>query len=338
MPTKLEYIWVDGSRPWGIRSKIKVIAGDFDPDIHEVPIWNFDGSSTNQAVGNNSDCILQPIRCYPHPYTDGHDSWIVFCEVMTSEGNVHETNTRSEFMKAFMNNSNSEPWFGFEQEYSIIHNNRPLGFPDNGFPSPQGIYYCGVGGDRSFGRQISNTHLEACLSAGISICGTNAEVAPGQWEYQIGGPDIDADKACDDLWVSRYLLLYTAELAGLTVTFEPKCVPGDWNGAGCHTNFSTLQMRSEGGISVIKAACEALSNKTEEHLNGYGDNIKLRLTGDHETCSYQEFKWGVADRTASIRIPSQVALDGFGYLEDRRPNANCDPYIVAKLMIETTST
>lgn len=332
--TKLEYVWIDGSRPWGLRSKVKVVAGEFDPEVDSAPVWSFDGSSTNQAVGDDSDCLLSPVSYYPHPYVD--DSWIVLCEVLSPDGTVHETNTRREFIGAFESSADQDPWFGFEQEYSIIHNNRPLGFPDNGFPSPQGIYYCSVGGDRSFGRQVSNAHLDACLIAGISVCGTNAEVAPGQWEYQVGGPNVTADKVCDDLWVSRYLLFYTAEQAGLTVTFEPKCVPGDWNGAGCHTNFSTVRMREPGGLKAIETACEALASKTDEHLAGYGDDIELRLTGDHETCSYREFKWGVADRTASIRIPRQVAAEGCGYLEDRRPNANCDPYVVAKLMIETT--
>lgn len=335
MYTKLEYVWIDGGSPWGLRSKIKVVSGDFDPASDAAPTWSFDGSSTNQAAGDDSDCLLQPVRYYLHPYVE--DTWIVLCEVLTPSGDRHHTNTRGSFIDALSAQAETEPWLGFEQEYSIIHNNRPLGFPDNGYPSPQGIYYCSVGGDRSFGREVSNAHLEACLDAGVNICGTNAEVAPGQWEYQVGGPEIPADVTCDDLWVSRYLLLYTAEHAGLTVTFEPKCVPGDWNGAGCHTNFSTAEMRAEGGIKAIEQACDALSRRAADHLAGYGADIELRLTGDHETCSYREFKWGVADRTASIRIPRHVATDGCGYLEDRRPNANCDPYVVAQLMIETTA-
>jgi glutamine synthetase len=329
---KLEYVWIDGSTPWGIRSKVKVV-DDFNPDADVAPLWCFDGSSTGQATGDDSDCLLNPVRYYPHPFVD--DSVIVMCEVLAFDGTPHPTNSRASLQKILEAHRIDEPWFGFEQEYSIIHNNRPLGFPDLGFPSPQGIYYCSVGGDRSFGRDVSNTHLEACLLAGVNICGTNAEVAPGQWEFQVGGPEIDAGVACDDLWVARYLLLYTAEKGGLTVTFEPKCVPGDWNGAGCHTNFSTKRMRQSGGIQHIQDACEALALRIQEHLTGYGADIELRLTGNHETCAYGEFKWGVADRTASIRIPRQVAADGYGYLEDRRPNANCDPYLVAKLMIET---
>ncbi len=335
MYNKLEYVWIDGGSPWGLRSKIRIVNG-FDPELTEAPAWSFDGSSTNQATGDDSDCLLHPVRLYPHPYAD--DSLLVLCDVLTHDGTAHPTNTRAAFLKTMVKNISAEPWFGFEQEYSIISYGRPLGFPEQGFPSPQGMYYCSVGGDRSFGREVSNAHLDACLAAGISICGINAEVAPGQWEFQVGGPEIDATTACDDLWMARYLLLYTAEHDGLTVTFEPKCVPGDWNGAGCHTNFSTKLMRQPGGIEHIQSACEALGNRTEAHLLGYGDDIELRLTGQHETCSYREFKWGVADRTASVRIPRQVAIDGFGYLEDRRPNANCDPYVVARLMVETTCT
>ena len=332
MYNKLEYIWIDGGKPWGIRSKIKVIPG-FNPNTDDAPTWSFDGSSTHQASATDSDCILKPVRTYPHPYAE--DSLIILCEVLTAAGEPHASNQRAIFLETLEKYANEEPWFGFEQEYSIIQNNRPLGFPDFGFPSPQGIYYCSVGGDRSFGRHIANAHLDACLMAGINICGTNAEVAPGQWEFQVGGPNVDADVTCDDMWVARYLLLYTAEEGGLTVTFEPKCVPGDWNGAGCHTNFSTNRMRTIGGMKYIEAACSALSKRTKEHLDSYGDNIELRLTGNHETCSYQEFKWGIADRTASIRIPRQAEVDGMGYLEDRRPNANCNPYVVAQLMIET---
>ena len=331
--SKLEYVWIDGSSPWGIRSKIMVVP-DFDHETDTAPVWSFDGSSTCQASGDNSDCLLQPVRLYPHPYVN--DSFLVLCEVLAHDSEAHSTNSRASFINCLQQNLEAEPWFGFEQEYSIIHHNRPLGFPDQGFPGPQGIYYCSVGGDRSFGREISNSHLEACLYAGINICGTNAEVAPGQWEFQVGGPNVAADETCDDLWMARYLLLYTAEEAGLTVTFEPKCVPGDWNGAGCHTNFSTRVMRNAGGIEHIHEACNKLAERSEEHLAGYGSDIELRLTGEHETCSFREFKWGIADRTASIRIPRHVASDGHGYLEDRRPNANCDPYVVAKLMIETT--
>ena len=332
---KLEYAWRDGAKPWGLRSKIRL--WDVDPQtefsIDHVPRWGFDGSSTLQAIGGDSDCVLRPVKLYPHPFSA--DSYLVFCDVLTGDGSVHPTNTRATAAAIIEKHDTQSPLFGFEQEYSILDDGRPLGFPERGFPQPQGIYYCGVGGDRAFGREIVNIHLDACLVAGISIQGINAEVAPGQWEYQIGGPGVDALDACDDLWMSRYLLLMVAEQHGLTVTFEPKCVPGDWNGAGCHVNFSTAKMRAEGGIKVIEQACKRLAKRTDQHLAGYGDDIELRLTGQHETCSYREFKWGVADRTASVRIPRHVHSAGCGYLEDRRPNANCDPYRVAQLLLET---
>jgi len=335
-PIKLEYVWFDGANPWGIRTKLRLV--DVDPatdfSIEDVPMWGFDGSSTGQATGADSDCLLRPVKLYHHPFSN--DAYLVLCDVLQGDGiEGHSTNTRISAEAMITEHGDQSPIFGFEQEYSILDDGRPLGFPERGFPEPQGIYYCGVGGDRAFGREIVNIHLDACLAAGISIQGTNAEVAPGQWEYQIGGPGVDAMDTCDDLWMSRYLLLLVAEQHGLTVTFEPKCVPGDWNGAGCHVNFSTAKMRADGGIKVIEQACKRLAKRTAEHLAGYGNDIELRLTGQHETCSYREFKWGVADRTASVRIPRHVHTAGCGYLEDRRPNANCDPYQVAQLLLKT---
>jgi glutamine synthetase len=343
---KLEYVWIDGAKPWGLRSKIKV-ARVSDETLNEMltenspadlPMWGFDGSSTNQAVGDDSDCILKPVYVTTNPLDDdnGARSFIVLCEVLNSDNSPHETNARDHLVSLAAQTANSKPAFGLEQEYTIIDQGRPLGFPKDGYPAPQGIYYCSAGGDRAFGRKVSDDHLDACLKAGLDISGTNAEVMPGQWEYQIGGPDIDAIAVSDQLWVSRWLLLKIAERQNLTVTFDPKPMLGDWNGAGCHANFSTEQMRTApDGINHIKSACDKMAMNVEKHLECYGDGIELRLTGDHETCSYKEFKWGVADRTASIRIPRSVAIDGYGYLEDRRPNANCDPYKVCSVLLET---
>ena len=102
-----------------------------------------------------------------------------------------------------------------------------------------------------------------------------------------------------------------------------------------HTNFSTAAMRSDGGFKAIEEACVLIGERRQDHLDEYGDNYQARLTGHHETCSWREFKWGVADRTASIRVPRSVADTGKGYLEDRRPNANADPYRVAARLLKT---
>jgi glutamine synthetase len=340
---KAEYIWIDGCNPWGLRSKVRVLKlldEDFsnilDGSLDNIPEWGFDGSSTEQATGNDSDCLLKPVKVvYDSVRCDG-SSVMVLCEVLDGESQHHKTNNRWSLSQVSQLCESHNPFFGIEQEYTIIKCQRPLGFPPSGYPSPQGKYYCSAGGDRAYGRDISDDHLDACIESGLDITGTNAEVMPGQWEYQIGGPGVGPVEASDQLWISRWILLKIAERRGMTVTFEPKPMLGDWNGAGCHTNFSTERMRAPGGIRHIEQACKKMSNNIQSHLDSYGDGIEFRLTGMHETCSYKDFKWGVADRTASIRIPIGVANDGCGYLEDRRPNANCDPYLVCKVILEST--
>jgi glutamine synthetase len=294
---KAEYIWIDGTEPTPLlRSKTKVLSQATD-----LPIWGFDGSSTNQAPGKASDCVLKPVFSCPDPIRGGSHV-LVLCEVL------------------------------IEQEYTMFKGSRPLGFPEhNGYPGPQGPYYCGVGADDVYGRPLVEAHLDACLAAGLSLSGINAEVMPGQWEFQVGplGP-LDVS---DQLWVCRWLLHRLGEEYGISVTLDPKPVRGDWNGAGAHTNFSTKAMR-ESYDAVVKAA-EALGKNADEHVAGYGHGIEDRLTGSHETAHYSEFTYGVSDRGASVRSPWQVAADGKGYIEDRRPNANMDPYEVTRLLVST---
>ena len=223
---------------------------------------------------------------------------------------------------------------GFEQEYTLMDlNGRPHGFPAEGFPSPQGPYYCGVGSNQIKGREFYEAYMQACADAGLAVTGFNWEVMPGQAEVQVCAGALEAG---DHVWLARWLLHRVSEAYTISISLDPKPAQGDWNGAGMHTNFSTAKMRAPGGASEIESACVALSKNIEAHLSVYGVGYEERLTGDHETCSYQDFKWGVSDRTASIRIPSQVATEGYGYLEDRRPNANADPYEVATQILRTT--
>ena len=323
---RAEYIWIDGSEPTQyLRSKTKVISKGESPSV-----WGFDGSSTNQAVGSDSDCVLNPVYTCPDP-TRSEDDILVLCEVLNIDMSPHTSNHRAKCLEIFNKHSKHEPWFGIEQEYTFFEGARPLGWPENGFPAPQGGYYCGVGADEVFGREVVEGHLEACMKAGITISGINAEVMPAQWEFQIG--PLDPVSVSDQLWVARWLLYRVAEDYGVTVTLDPKPVKGDWNGAGAHTNFSTKEMRNS--YDPIIAGAEALGKKADLHIVNYGDRIEERLTGLHETCSYKEFRYGVSDRGASIRIPWQVDRDKKGYLEDRRPNANCNPYIVTSLITET---
>ena len=328
MPIKAEYIWVDGTEPTRtLRSKTKIV-----PDgTTEFPDWGFDGSSTNQAEGEDSDCILKPVFTCKDPIRTGN-AVLVLCEVYDSKGNPHPTNQRAALREVEARHRDQECWYGIEQEYTMFSGGRPLGWPDHGYPAPQGPFYCGVGADEVFGREIVEAHLDACLDAGLTVSGVNAEVMPGQWEYQIG--PCTALEVADHISVSRWLLYRIGEEFGVSITLDPKPVRGDWNGAGAHTNFSTKTMRQPGGMDAIHAAMAKLEARAELHIENYGAGIEQRLTGLHETCSYKE-RYGVGDRGASIRIPLQVAQQGYGYLEDRRPNANIDPYVVARLLMET---
>jgi glutamine synthetase len=331
---RIEYIWVDGTEPDArLRGKTKFSLSKKEMEKD----WIFDGSSTSQAEGVDSDLILRPVRIYPDARYEA--AFIVLCEVFNVDGSAHDSNYRRPLAKLLMKKevSDTEPRAGFEQEYFIMRegDNKPLGFPyGNTEPDPQGRYYCGVGGDSAYGRTLVDAHANDCIHAKISLCGINAEVAPGQWEYQIGGVKPSLLKACDDLWVSRYLLLRQTE-TGYYISFDPKPVEGDWNGSGMHVNFSTAEMREKGGMKQITEACEALSHRVDKHIASYGAGYEKRLTGEHETAKYDEFSYGISDRGASVRIPHNVVKDQAGYFEDRRPGANADPYRVATVLVET---
>ena len=310
---KLEYIWLDGYKPeQTLRSKIKVTDEDAPPG------WAFDGSSTQQAEGGSSDCVLKPVAEYEGPLSSDR---LVMCEVLSPDKTPHPSNTRHKCEGLVTD----EWWFGYEQEYFFTNpeDGTILGWED-GTPKPQGDYYCGVGAGNVIGREITETHMDVCLAAGITIAGTNAEVALGQWEYQCFGKGL---RAGDDLWASRYLLQLVAEDYGVAVNYHPKPQEGDWNGSGMHTNFSNDEMRNSGSEALMNSLCESLGRVHSEGIAEYGSDNDKRLTGLHETQSIDTFSYAVSDRGASIRIPIYTVDHNWnGYLEDRRPASNADPY------------
>lgn len=341
---KLEYLWLDGYDTPNIRSKTRYVS--LSPEmthlsIEDIPEWGFDGSSTEQASGNDSDCILKPVSIFSNTVDQiaGANSYIVMCEVYDKDGNPHASNTRAKLREALSSSEDKDFWFGIEQEYTITNkqNGRPLGWPESKFeyPAPQGRYYCGVGADVVRERELVHQHAACCLSAGVPLCGTNAEVMLSQWEYQIGpaGPL----EVCDFLWASRYMLEILAEMKDCAISLDPKLIKGDWNGSGAHINFSTKHMREVGGLEYINEICEALKTKHEEHITNYGKGNESRLTGAHETQHISKFTYGDSDRGASIRIPPKTSKEEKGYLEDRRPASNMDPYKAVKCLVNTVS-
>jgi len=333
-----EYVWVDADG--NTRSKTRTLPAKKAEAVENLPKWNFDGSSTNQAPGDDSEVILRPCRIFRDPFrprSDGVSNVLVMCDTYTPSGDALETNFRAIAEKSFVGMDDEEVWFGLEQEFTLFNldEKTPLGWPVGGMPSrPQGPYYCSVGPENSFGRSITDAMYKACLYAGIEISGTNGEVMPGQQEYQVG-PCVGID-AGDQLMMSRYILQRVCEDFQVFCTLHPKPITeGDWNGAGMHTNVSTKSMREAGGIKVIKEAIYKLGAKHAEHIAIYGTGNELRLTGKHETASMDEFSFGVANRGASVRIGRDTEADGMGYFEDRRPSSNADPYLVTGKIMST---
>ncbi len=330
--SKLEYIWLDGYKPTqSLRSKTKIV-NDFSGKLEDAGEWNFDGSSTEQASGDDSDTLLQPVAVYPDPDRFGGNGWLVMCAVLNADGTPHESNGR-----ATIDDDSNDFWFGLEQEYTLIdtETNLPIGFPKDGFPGPQGPYYTSVGARNTVGRTMVDEHLDLCLEAGVNVEGINAEVMMGQWEFQIftkGAADCG-----DQIWVARYLLERTGEKYGIAVDWHPKPVKGDWNGSGMHANFSCGAMREQGGKEMMTKICETFGENIDRHISVYGADNDQRLTGLHETQSIDKFSYGEHDRGASIRIPVNTIQDDWkGRLEDRRPASNADPYKVAAVIIKTT--
>ncbi|GAA4732123.1 glutamine synthetase beta-grasp domain-containing protein [Flavisolibacter ginsenosidimutans] len=331
--SKLEYIWLDGYKPvQSLRSKTK-IEKNFSGLLEDCPMWSFDGSSTEQAPGGSSDCLLKPVFIVNDPQR--RNGYLVMCEVLNADGTAHESNGR-----ATIDDDDNDFWFGFEQEYFLWspETNRPLGFPKDGYPRPQGPYYCSVGAANAFGRAMVEEHLDACLDAGLNVEGINAEVAAGQWEFQVFAKG--AKEAGDQTWIARYLLERIGEKYGVTINWHCKPLGAlDWNGSGMHANFSNSILRNCGSRETYERICEAFRPVVAEHIAVYGSDNHLRLTGKHETAAITDFKYGVSDRGASIRIPIATVERGWkGWLEDRRPNSAADPYKVAGRIVKTVKS
>jgi len=342
-----EYVFIDGFNT--VRSKTRIIQGIMIPGqearglMFSVDVWNVDGSSTGQSHTGNSDIILMPRVLFNDPFNESSGDiryCLVMCDVMNIDGSQHVSNSRVELFRVLaqigeQRIKDEDPWFGIEQEYVLYDaiTSLPYKWQQTIYSGKQGPFYCGVGGNVAFGREIAMEHMNKCIIAGIAICGINSEVAPSQWEFQIGicNPIIIGDH----LWMARYILARVAELHNAYVSYDPKPLGAAWNGSGAHTNFSTASMRANDGLEVIMAAIEKLAGRHQEHLVVYGTGNERRLTSSNETSNLDKFTYGKCDRGSSVRIPVNVLVNGCGYFEDRRPAANADPYLVVAKMLET---
>eukprot|EP01059_Diplonema_ambulator_P021660 TRINITY_DN35_c0_g1_i2.p1 TRINITY_DN35_c0_g1~~TRINITY_DN35_c0_g1_i2.p1 ORF type:complete len:388 (+),score=149.22 TRINITY_DN35_c0_g1_i2:58-1164(+) len=324
-PWIVEYLWVSGQNTYNdLRSKYKTMTSVAieKATIADMPVWNFDGSSTGQHRGVNTEIVIKPVAMFPHPFLENAKA--VLAECFYPDGDAEKSNTRKIAEAIFDAHKEDEPMFGLEQEYFIYKNGKPFMWPENGYPAPQGNYYC-ANGSQVCGRELALEHYQACLRTGLKISGVNAEVAPSQWEFQIG-PCIGVEQG-DHMIMARWIFQKIAEKYGLEINYEPKPIKGDWNGSGCHMNFSTKGMREEGGLELIKASCERLKSSFLDDVKFYGGDNMERMTGAHETSKLSEFTWGIGTRHTSVRIGNDVAKVGKGYFEDRRPASNIDPYI-----------
>lgn len=331
----VEYVWCSGANTHhDLRSKVKSVTFANEADLKDtskvlaaLPEWNFDGSSTNQAISKDTEIIIKPVAVWPHPFIAA-PAFVALAECFFPNGQPTPDNTRFKAREVFENAKAKEdaPWFGLEQEYVFYKDGRPLGWPETGTPAAQGPYYCSTGATVAWGRKYAQTHYLTCLKMGLTLSGTNAEVMPGQWEYQVG--PCEGISSGDHAVMARWVFLRGLEEEGVDVNFESKPMKGDWNGSGMHTNFSTKAMRAPGGIEAIEAAIKRLSVNPLREIAVYGSDNDQRLSGHHETSRLDEFSHGVGTRHTSCRIPNQVLAAKEGYFEDRRPSGSADPWLV----------
>lgn len=343
------YIWLSGKDSHhDIRSKDKTLFvsdEDFKKDEKQLlkdglfPMWNFDGSSTGQAKGLDTEILLHPVNVFPCCLPRQCESkirWlVVLAECYLPTGMPTPDNSRFVARKIFEQLPEEKPWFGMEQEFFLSQSSRPYGWPEKGFPAPQGPYYCSTGANVAFGRKYVDMHYEICLSMGLAVSGTNAEVTPGQWEFQVG--PCEGIEMGDQLTVARWVMLRILESDGLDADYRAKPVSGNWNGSGMHTNFSTESTRRDNGMDAIMQYIKRLEGTVEKDIIFYGQENNQRLTGHHETSRADEFAFGIGTRNTSIRIPNAVAVDGKGYFEDRRPAGDADPYLVSSRLFASAT-
>ena len=328
----VEYVWIGGNKE--LRSKMKVLPKKYYK-VSELPHWNYDGSSTGQADGHYSEIIIKPQKIFKDPFRN--NGLLVMCDTYLPNGDPHITNKRYMANSLFNEKLEEQPWFGIEQEFFIMKKGTktPIGFPENGYPEKQGQYYCSVGSSNCIGRDILECFYRAALYAGINISGTNVEVAPSQFEYQVG--PCEGIESGDHLWMARYILERVSELFNVDINIEPKPIKGDWNGSGAHTNYSTRKMREDGGINEILKAINKLEENHDKMIKVYGDeNNKERLTGKHETAHWSKFSWGYGNRGATVRVGTNIREEGKGYLEVRAISSDIDPWYVTSEIFKTT--
>ncbi len=328
----IEYVWLGGSG-WDFRGKTKVLDTPIT-NVRELSEWNYDGSSTRQAETGKSEILIKPVKLIPDPFRGGHHK-IALCETFTPEGDPAPANFRYLARAVFEDETTKgeEVWFGIEQEYILARASEegpkdlvPLAWSGKKQRVPQGDFYCGVGAGKAISREIAEEHLQKCLAAELNIAGINAEVFPGQWEFQIGickGIDV-----ADQLWLARYLLIRVCEKYDVVPMFDPKPFKGDWNGSGCHVNISTNSTRNSiNKVEAVELLLNQMKNNFIDDILFFGEKNDERLTGRHETSSLSEFTWSVAGRHTSVRIPTTTSKGETGYFEDRRPAGNMDPYL-----------
>ena len=337
----LEYIWLDVNN--NFRSKVKIEKLKLGFQASDLEIWNFDGSSTGQATGDDSEIFIKPyLILQSQTNTDINDNYYyVFCECLNTDIKTpHKTNTRTNAFEFFNQPEviSIDPMFGIEQEFFVFKDGKPIVWKDE-MTAPQGDYYCGNGGKSILhsSRKFLDKVIDTLNRWGINTTGYNFEVAPGQMEIQICEKGI---MAADYLIVLRFILTRYAEEYGwdIVLTPKPEFLSGDkWNGSGCHVNFSTAEMRQTTIQSIsFDKTINLIQNMKESHsrdiMHFGSENNKFRLGGKNETSSYDTFTYGVANRGSSIRIPRYFVNNLYGYIEDRRPGADMDPYIVTKII------
>jgi len=325
------YVWIDGSGQ-SLRSRSRTL--DYKPTkLEDIPKWNFKSRPCSLALDDyDSDTYLYPVRMYPCPFSQG-ENILVLCETYDYAKKPTLSNVRKTCIEVMQKTEDHQPWFGFEQQYTFLdlHERHPLGWPLKGFPGPQGPYYCGVGSGKIYGRDIVEAHYRSCLYAGISIFGINAQVLPSQWEFQVG--PVEGITVADDLWMAKYILERVAEDFGVIVSFNPKPV-GNLIDASAHCLFSSKSMRETGGIKHIEEAVVKLRHTEDNNMKIH----PMKLDSKHQRVELVRKNTShLGDCIeSSIRIPWFVIDLGFGYLEDRRPLSNCDPYSVIKNLVEMT--